>query len=134
MTNLQTRYSDFINRWEKLLTALLANIAELPHLEAPRGKLQGLLEQVRLLLTQQDVHTASKQQVSQQLKVALADGKKLATFLRTGIKEHFGNRSEKLVEFSIQPFRRKKPDLAAVKPTTEPPTTGTTPATPKPQA
>jgi hypothetical protein len=107
MANLQTRYSDFFGRWEKLLVALLANIAELPHLEVPRAKLQALLDEVRILLSQQDVHAASKQLVSQRLKVALADGKKLATFLRTGVKEHFGNRNEKLVEFGVQPFRRK---------------------------
>ncbi|HYX23378.1 MAG TPA: hypothetical protein VFC23_04430 [Thermoanaerobaculia bacterium] len=109
MTNKQqTRYADFITQWERILVSLLANIAELPHLEAPRAKLQALLEEVRTLVTQQDLHAASKQQISQRLKTLLADGKKLATFLRTGVKEHFGNRNEKLVEFGVQPFRRVK--------------------------
>jgi hypothetical protein len=116
MASLQTRYSDFFARWERLLVALLANIAELPHLEVSRAKLQALLDEVRVLVSQQDVHAASKQQVSQRLKVALADGKKLATFLRTGVKEHFGNRNEKLVEFGVQPFRRKKTDPVPLKP------------------
>ena len=134
MTNLQTRYSDFVTRWEKLIVALLANIAELPHLEVPRAKLQALLEEVRTLVSQQDVHTASKQQVSQRLKVLLADGKKLATFLRTGIKEHFGNRNEKLVEFNVQPFRRKKAEPVVKPPPTEPAPQpqGPLPATSKP--
>ncbi|MBW8877138.1 MAG: hypothetical protein JF614_19400 [Acidobacteria bacterium] len=95
-------------KWERILVSLLANIADLPHLEAPRAKLQALLEEVRTLVTQQDLHAASKQQISQRLKTLLADGKKLSTFLRTGVKEHFGNRNEKLVEFGVQPFRRAK--------------------------
>jgi hypothetical protein len=127
MASLQTRYSDFFARWERLLVALLANIAELPHLEVPRGKLQALLDEVRALVSQQDVHAASKQLVSQRLKVALADGKKLATFLRTGVKEHFGNRNEKLVEFGVQPFRRKKTEAALKPPPTDP-----VPVAPKP--
>jgi hypothetical protein len=133
MANFQTRYSDFFARWEKLLVALLANIAELPHLEVPRAKLQALLDEVRGLVSQQDVHAASKQQVSQRLKVALADGKKLATFLSTGVKEHFGNRNEKLVEFGVQPFRRKKTDPAALKPAPKDPApVNPAPVTPKP--
>ena len=126
MARQQTRFSDFVTDWEQLLVSLLANIAELPHLEAPRAKLQALLEEVRALVTQQDVHTAAKQQISQRLKILLATGKKLATFLRTGIKEHFGNRNEKLVEFGVQTFRRRKQDPAV----TKPPVPGPTPEPP----
>jgi hypothetical protein len=104
-----------------------ANINELPHLEAQRAKLQAILEEFRSLTTQQDLHAAAKQQISQRMKVLLADGKKLATFLRTGIKEHFGNRNEKLVEFGIQPFRRRKREqLFVTKPVAPGPTPGST--------
>jgi hypothetical protein len=103
----QKRYSDSVTEWEHLLSTVAANTADIPHLEAPREKLKALLEQSRSLAMQQDLHTANKLAVSQQLKVALADGRKLATFLRTGLKEHYGNRSEKLVEFGISPFRRR---------------------------
>jgi len=101
------RYSDFVTEWEHLLSTVAANAAEVPHLEVPRAKLLGMLEQVRSLAVQQDLHAANRLAVSQQLKVALGDGRKLATFLRTGLKEHYGNRSEKLVEFGIPPFRRR---------------------------
>jgi len=37
----------------------------------------------------------------------VAAGKKLVTFLRTGVKEHYGNRAEKVAEFGVQPFRRR---------------------------
>jgi hypothetical protein len=118
MAKQQTRHSDVITDWEQTNVSVAANINEVPHLEAPRAKLQTTLEEVRSLLTQQDLHAAAKQQVSQRLRILLADGRKLATFLRTGIKEHFGNRNEKLVEFGIQPFRRRKREVVVV---TKPP-------------
>jgi len=115
----QTRYSDFVTRGEHLATTLEANSADIPHLEAPRVKFKGVLEQLRALNVQHDLHTASKQQVAKQQRTLLADGKKLATFLRTGLKEHFGNRSDKLVEFGVAPFRRRKRGETPV--VTEPP-------------
>jgi hypothetical protein len=137
MAKQQTRYSDFVTEWEHILTALAANSADIPHLETSRAKLQGLLDEVRSLAMQQDLHAANKQLASQQLKVALASGKKLATFVRTGLKEHYGNRNEKLVEFGIPPFRRSKKDATGTPVAVKPPTTGpsTGPATgptPKP--
>ena len=126
MAKQQTRYSDFVTDWEHLLNTLAANTAELPHLEAPRAKLQGFLEEVRSLAMQQDLHAANKQLASTQLRAALSNGKKLTTFLRTGLKEHYGNRSEKLVEFGIPPFRRRTKKDPTVKPPdgSEPPGTG----------
>ena len=108
MATKQTRYSDFVTSGEHLATTLEANSAELPHLEPPRLKFRGILEQLRSLNVQHDLHTANKQQVAKQQRTLLADGKKLATFLRTGLKEHFGNRSDKLLEFGIPTFRRRK--------------------------
>lgn len=51
----------------------------------------------------------------------------LNTFLNAGIREHYGNRSEKLVEFGLQPFRSQPrirlvgPDGKPVKPGSIPP-------------
>lgn len=107
MAKQQTRYSDFVTEWEHLTASVAASNGEIPHLEAPRQKLQAFLEEVRTLSLQQDQLAAQKQQVSQRLSALLRDGKKLATFVRTGLKEHYGNRSEELVKFGVQPFRRR---------------------------
>jgi len=107
-TKQKTRHADFLSEWEQIIATLTANAAEVPHLEAPRVKLEGFLETARSLIKEQDLHNANKQNASTQLDATMANGKKLATFLRTGIKEHFGNRSAKLVEFGLQPFRRRK--------------------------
>ncbi len=128
MAKQQKRFSDFVTEWEHLLSTLAANTADLPHLEAPRAKLQGLLEEVRSLAMQQDLHAANKQLASKQLQTTLANGKKLSTFLRTGLKEHYGNRSEKLVEFGVSPFRRRsKKDPEVTPPEVKPPATGPVP-------
>ena len=51
----------------------------------------------------------------QGLRLALANGKKLTTFLRTGLREHYG-KQDKLREFGIPPFRRRSKKDPVVKP------------------
>jgi hypothetical protein len=119
MAKKKTRTAEFLTEWEQLIATLTSNAEDLPHLEAPRIKLQGFLDNARSLLQDQDLHDAGKQTASQQLEATLANGKKLTTFLRTGIKEHYGNRSVKLVEFGIQPFHRS-PGEEDETPTPEP--------------
>jgi hypothetical protein len=128
MAKQQKRFSDYVTEWEHLLNTLAVNSADLPHLETSRVKLQGFLDEVRNLAMQQDLHASNKQAASQGLRATLANGKKLATFLRTGLKEHYGNTSEKLVEFGVSPFRRKKKEAAGAPPPAGP---AATPA-PKP--
>lgn len=116
-----TKYADHLIHWETLLAALEQNGDSLPHLALPRERLQALLAEARGALTVQAVHVAAKQEAGRKLTAALDKGGKLATFLRTGIREHYGNRSEKLAEFRIQPFRGRprpvepppQPEIAA---------------------
>ena len=113
------RYMNRTNGWEQVLSAVAANAADLAHLEAARAKLQGLLEQARSLNLQQAIATAAKQEATKALQEVLRQGETLVDLLRTGAREHYGNRSEKLVEFGMQPFRgRKRP--AATEPPVEP--------------
>ena len=104
----RTSYADVVTDWEQLGGSLATNITDLPNLEAYRTELLGLLEQVRALTVQQSIHKANFQQASKDLKEVMTRGKKLATFLRAGIKHRYGNRSEKLVEFRVQPLRSRK--------------------------
>lgn len=100
-----TRYADHLRDWQELVTSLEQNEGVLPHLIPSRQKLESLLVEAREMATLQATHAARKQEASSRLSTVLNQGIKLATFLRTGIKEHFGNRSEKLTEYRIQPFR-----------------------------
>ena len=110
MQTKSTSYAGLVTQWAQLSAALAGNTGDIPHLENHRQLLDGLLAAAQALSTEQATHAAAKQDVSKQLQDVLNQGQKLATFLRTGIRQHFGNRSEKLVEFGLQPFRgRSKP-------------------------
>jgi hypothetical protein len=108
--------------WKNLSTSLATNAKDLPHLEGHRVELADNLAKSEDLTRQQAALTAGKQEISKQLEVLMTEGQKLATFLRVGVKQHYGNRSEKLVEFGLQPLRtrRQKADTPppAVTPTT----------------
>ncbi len=75
--------------------ALAANNQELPHLEMPRVKLDEVLNQVKDLTAQQASLTAAKQEVSKRLAESMREGEILMAFLDAGVKQHYGNRSEK---------------------------------------
>jgi hypothetical protein len=98
-------YAEIQKRLQLRSKALAANIDEVAHLEVPWKQLDSVLEQVEVLTTQQANLTASKQEVSKQIAELLRQGQFLVTFLDAGLRQHFGNRAEKLVAFGLQPFR-----------------------------
>jgi hypothetical protein len=101
-------YPETRDSWLRLIPALTANAADLPHLEDLRLQLESVAVQVGDLLAQQATLTASKQDVSKRLQALIAEGRQLAAFLRAGVKQRYGTRSEKLAAFHLQPFRGRK--------------------------
>ncbi len=93
---------------ENLVATMAPYIQEAPHLEAPLNKLVGLLGQMRPLITQQADFAAKRQEVSLNLRRLLTEARRLGNFLRVGLKENYGPRSEKLSTFKLQPFRGRK--------------------------
>jgi hypothetical protein len=102
-------YGETFNEWEQIKKAFTDNQSDFPHLESHRAQLEALLEEAREMAQQQAVHTASRQDTSRRLEAAVERGRKLASFMRAGAKERYGNRSEKLVEFGVQPLRTRRP-------------------------
>jgi hypothetical protein len=121
----KSRYSDHIKEWEELTASLAAMASELPHLDPQRTALENFLVEARALTLQQANFQAGKQKISVQLRTAMTEGMKVATALRVNLKQIYGNRSEDLVKFGIQPFRGRK-----AKPAPEP----TPPPTPIPSS
>ena len=122
----QTRKSDHVAHWDTLIAKMEANAAELAHLELLRAKLTAILEEYRTLTTEQGRAKSTKQDASKRRQELILNGSRLATVLRSSIREHFGIRNEKLAEFDLQPFRgRKRPTSGEA-----PPTPGTVPGTP----
>ena len=89
--------------WQRLIPPLVANAADLPHLEAPTAQLGSIVTQTGDLLEQQAALAASKQEVSRRLQALVSDGRRLAAFLRSGVKQRYGARSEKLAAFNLTP-------------------------------
>jgi hypothetical protein len=108
---------------QRLLARLNSNREELQHLETSRARLE---EQVARLLEAADrqaLHTAAKQQASQELLSFLKEAERLATILHLAVKQHYGIRSEKLVDFGLKPFRGRprRPSSGAEPPPVPPP-------------
>ncbi|HEX4962242.1 MAG TPA: hypothetical protein VF173_15510 [Thermoanaerobaculia bacterium] len=105
--------------WRQLLTTLAANATELAHLEPLRVLLAAQLDRAVEFNAQQAGLTASKQESSKKLQEVMVEGQRLATLIRSAIKQHYGIRAEKVAEFGVQPFRGKSRKVA---PASEPPT------------
>ena len=91
--------------WQWSLNTFAANAADLAHLETSRAKLEGIFQKAQEVATQQAALTASRQDLSQQMKKLVLDGQRVMSVLRVSLKDHYGPRSEKLAEFGLQPFR-----------------------------
>ena len=103
----EPQYGVTLNGWERLLISLEANAADFPQLEVYRTLLASMLAQAKEVSAQQAALAAGKQDATKRLKEMLGDGRKIATVLRTGVRQLYGNRSEKLVEFDLQPLRAR---------------------------
>ena len=116
----KSRYADHIKEWEELTAKLAAMAAELPQLDLQRTALEKFLAQARDLTLQQADFQAGKQKISVQLRTVMTEGMKVSTALRVNLKQIYGNRSEELVKFGIQPFRGKKAKAAPTDGSPEP--------------
>jgi hypothetical protein len=126
----EPKYGATLNGWERLLTSMEANPEDFKALETYRTQLKSMLDTARETSAQQAAMAATKQEASKNLQALLVEGRKLASFLRNGVKQRYGNRAEKLVEFGLAPLRAKaKAPAAAVQ---KPPATPPPPVTPHP--
>jgi paraquat-inducible protein B len=120
----EPKYGTTLNGWQRLLTSMEANPQDFQQLEAYRAQLQTKLDAARQAATEQAAMAAAKQDATKRLNDLLVEGRKLVTFLRGGVKQRYGDKSEKLVEFDLAPARPKaKSSTDATKPPAPPPPT-----------
>ena len=126
----EPQYGVTLNGWERLLGSMEANVGDIPQFDIYRAQLKAMLDAAREAAAQQAAMAANKQEATKKLQSVLADGRKLANFLRNGVRQRYGNRSEKLVEFGLNPLRTrlralvpavKKPPQTAADPTPDNP-------------
>ena len=100
-------YAETVSGWEELLAALEQNSGDLTQLEIPRQRLQVILDQIKGFAAEQAALTASRQIATSRVEYLLVQGRKVATVLRTSVREHYGNRNQKIAEFGLQPLRTR---------------------------
>jgi hypothetical protein len=113
------RYTVIQQKLELRSKALAANIEETPHLMTPLAKLDALLALLKELTAEQARLTAARQEISKRIAEIMEQAKRLMTFVDLGVKQHYGNRSEKLIEYGLQPLR-SKPRIRRVGPDGKP--------------
>ena len=114
----EPKYGVTITGWERLLAAFAANAQDFQHLEAYRVQLADALADLQEAMSLQTAFAASKQTESRRLQSLLSSGRKVASFLRHGVRRRYGDGSEKLSEFDLQSLRvRPRPEVVPPPPT-----------------
>jgi hypothetical protein len=103
-----TTYAGTLHFWNQLIRALAANPEAMPYLNHKRAELEALLAEAHEIVSEQALLAARRQEASKRLEALIAEGRRVTHFLQVGIKENYGNRAEKLVEFGLRPFRGRK--------------------------
>jgi len=98
-------YPITLKKMELRNKALAANSADLPQLELTRVRLDAMTTEMKDLTAQQASQAASKQDTSKRIADLVREARKMLTCVDTVVKQHYGNQSEKLVEFGVKPFR-----------------------------
>ncbi len=93
--------------WEGLLNACLAQAALLPGIESLRIALQDILNQARLIKSQQEDSHAQRQGHTQALAKIIKQGEEAARRLRGYAKSQLGTDNEMLVQFGAAPIRAR---------------------------
>jgi hypothetical protein len=107
--------------WQRLLASLAANSADLTHLDPLRAQLAAQLDRAVEINRQQAGFIAGKQEKSKELRRVIVEGNRLATLLRSAVRQHYGIRTEKVAEFGVQPFRgRTRKEKPAPEPAATP--------------
>jgi hypothetical protein len=102
-------YMNDVNGWEKVTKGVAANADEVSHLVDHSTQLEQKAARMRFLSVEQAALTASKQLITQEMQRLFREGQTLLDFVQTGVRQHYGLRSDKLVEFGLRPFRGKTP-------------------------
>ena len=105
----ETTYSGVMGGLGRFSAAVNANAADLAHLEGARLHLAKIVADIEAIAQQQAALTAGKQEASKEIQRLLVKGQRVASGMTKFLQDHYGNRSEKLAEFGLQPFRGRKP-------------------------
>ena len=111
------QYMNKVNGWEKMDTAMTANqltgLVNLP-------KLRDRSQRVRSLYARHAALAAERQAITQEMQELIEEGDQLFRSAKEMLREHYGKRNEKLVEFGVEPLRTATVQRRRSKKSTEP--------------
>ena len=114
-------FADVMLEWKKILAACSDNASALTAAEPQRLVVEKMLKDVEELKALQDSHQAAKQAIRQQLDQLVHDGREAARRLKGAVKANLGTGNERLIQFNIQPIRKRGPRKAKRLPVPKPP-------------
>jgi hypothetical protein len=101
-------FAGYMIDWDDLIVKVRANLADLPHLEGYLMELEKERVEAKAARDRQLTLQADAQQATRNLQDSLKRGNDLAVRMRGGIRSKYGNTSEKLADFGMQPRRKRK--------------------------
>jgi hypothetical protein len=104
MSNVRL-YMNKVNGWEKIDTAMTVNDPEVGHLGFKLPTLQEKSRQMHSLYARHAALAATRQTITQDMQRLIEEGDQIFRMLREALKDHYGKRNEKLVEFGVEPLR-----------------------------
>ena len=102
-------HAETIEIWRRILDSTDEDPKEYPELKPARTKLAKAYKRVAELRVKQARLTAAKQAATREMQILLEEGSKSANVLSVGLRLHYGNRSPKLIEHGVPPFRGGRP-------------------------
>ena len=103
----------YLDNWDTTLRMVRKNKACLPGVEPHLAALETAHHEVATSLRQRDALQEASQTTTQQLQIALAEGRDAAVRLRSFIKSMLGIHSEQLAAYGIKPIRKRGRKQAA---------------------
>ncbi len=104
MSNVRL-YMNKVNGWDKIDTAMTTNDPEVGHLGFKLPTLRTNSQRMRSLYAQHAALAAARQTITQDMQRLIDEGDQIFRMLREALKDHYGKRNEKLVEFGVEPLR-----------------------------
>src|SRR5689334_4232730 len=100
--------ADVILDWEDVLGACHDNAEMMRPAEPIRMELEQVLARAKDVKNRKESAIGSKQQLAQELRQVLKDGKEIVRRLRGAAKAQLGTKNERLVQFKARPIRDRK--------------------------
>ncbi|HWN43893.1 MAG TPA: hypothetical protein VNW71_16835 [Thermoanaerobaculia bacterium] len=97
-------YMNTVNGWEKMGTAVNANDTAVSHLGFKVPELRGKGELLRGLYAEHAALAAARQTITQEMQEVIEEGDQIFRMLREALRDFYGKRNPKLVEFGIDPL------------------------------